>query len=634
MAMNDVALRGNNEASFSIGRRALEWTAMACLMASPLVGPVLLGGSRLWASGPLMALAFLAGLLVALRPLVWRNESAALVIPPGALAWVGFLGYSVVAIFAYGTPYEARVELLRAASLWAAYWAWANLAGQGHRWRWVLGLLLFAGTLNALYGLIHYFQSNADRVLWFNRTEEGANYGPRVSGTYFCPNHWASLLAMLAPMALALVFTPQAGALLRLLGGYSLLVFAPAIHVSQSRAGWIGLATGLMVTTLALVWRRSRVWFAILLVLLPLVFAGGAAVYWKNSPAFRTRFTEALIEGRTGHGFRVDQWRDTLLMIKDRPWFGCGPGSYGWVVEAYRHFMIDSKIRAFYAHNDYLHSLAEYGVLGTALVALPLVWLLLKLLGVLRATKNINNAGLIAGLLGAWAAMLAHAAFDFNLRIYANVAVLAMLTGVVAARLYKRRDWLAGSSGGAHRMLAGAGVATMVFLLGVAIWTMISYYEEILASDYFHQTAFDRAAQLAQRAWNMDGGNWYAAETLGLVAQARGRWGQNEQHRQTAAAEAVRWFELAAHGNRCNWETRSNWGVSLITTGHTEQGLQLMQQAAETNPMNADFRAQLGLQLRMLGRYAEALAEFRRAAALGGNAMVDANLKWLEKKGK
>ncbi|TAN36492.1 MAG: hypothetical protein EPN23_08365 [Verrucomicrobia bacterium] len=609
--------------ALSPARRALEWVAMACLMASPLVGPVLLGSSRLWASGPLMALVFLAGLLVCLRALVWPD---AFLVPPGALAWLGFLGYSTVAIFAYGTPYEARVELLRAASLWAAYWAWSNLAGPGQRWRWVLGLVLLAGLLNALYGLVQYFQDKADSVLWFSRAAEGADYLDRVSGTYFCPNHWASLLAMLAPVALALVFMPHVGVGLRLLGGCAVLLFAPAVHVSQSRAGWIGLAAGLGVTVLALVWRRSRVWFAVMLVSLPLLLAGGVAVYWKYSPTFHARFTAALTEGRTGNGFRVNQWRDTLLMIKNRPWLGHGPGSYAWAVEAYRHYMKDPTHQALYAHNDYLHSVAESGVLGTLLLALPLMWLLLKLLRTLQMTKNPGEAGLMAGLLGAWSAMLAHAIFDFNLRIYANVAVLALLSGVVVGPLFVSR--------GTSRRMTGVSAAVIAILLGVTTWTLVSYYSEIRAAAYLRHIDYDRAMQLAERAWRVDSGNWYAAETLGQIAQMRGRWAQDERQRQADAVIAAHWFEIAAQGNRYNQETRFNWGLSLIATGQVEQGLQLLRQAAVANPMSLEFRSQLGLQLRQAGRYAEALAEFRKAATMGWNAMISANLQWLEKQTK
>ena len=63
-------------------------------------------------------------------------------------------------------------------------------------------------------------------------------------------------------------------------------------------------------------------------------------------------------------------------MIKDRPVFGHGPGSYRWLAEEYRRHMKFVNHLAEYAHNDYLQTLAEYGWVGTLLLAVPLLWLL------------------------------------------------------------------------------------------------------------------------------------------------------------------------------------------------------------------------------------------------------------------
>ena len=612
------------------GRRVLAATAVACLLASPLLGPVLIGGSRLWASGPLMALVFLGALLVGVRAGCWSDDAAALRMPPGGWAWLGFLGYSAVAIFLYGTPYEARIELLRAASLWAACWAWSSLGGVGRRWRWVLGVLVLAAAANALYGSYYHFMGTPQRVLWFDRVVEGVDYGPRSSGTYFCPNHWANWLALLAPVALALACTAEAGVGLRLLAGFALLTFLPAIHFSQSRAGLLGLVAGLMVTTLALVWRRSRAGFALLLVLLPLLAAGGGYVYWQHAPALRARWTDAIREGRTGDGFRLNLWRDTLLMIEARPWVGHGPGSYAWAFEAYRKHMRDADHQALYAHNDYLHSLAEYGVAGTALLALPLAWLLLRLFGAAwRRKTEATNALLLAGLLGAWAAALTHALVDFNLRIYANAATLAVLTGLVAGRLQRQGDW---SLPAVRRGLAGGVALVAALLLGVAGWTLVSYYLEVHALHAFTAVHYEEGERAARQALRVDGGNWYAADTLGNLLQSRARWGQDERERRADAEGSVQAFALAARGNLRNMETRFEQGEALIGCGRTEEGLQLIRLAADTNPLSELFRTQLGVQLRQAGRYAEALAAFRTAAKITWNPMIRDNIEWLEAK--
>jgi len=166
-------------------------------------------------------------------------------------------------------------------------------------------------------------------------------------------------------------------------------------------------------------------------------------------------------------------------------------------------------------------------------------------------------------------------------------------------------------------------------LFCVMSWTLVSYYCEVRAGQWLHALDGDRATHLAQRAWHLDHGNWYAAETVGEALQFRARWGQDLRQRKADADGAVHWFDLAAQGNGFNMASRHLLGLSLITVGRSEEGLQQLRKAADTNPMNVEFRAQLGLQLRLVGRYAEALAEFHKANALQGNPMIDANLKWL-----
>ena len=612
-----------------------DWLALALLLAAPLLGPVAIGASRFWAAGPLMLTTLLGAALVFGRPLLWAEARQDARVPPAGLALLLFLLYGWWAIFLCDTPFEARIEFFRAASLLAAYWAWANLVDRNGRWRWILGLFLLLVSLIAWYGLIQHLTGQADRVLWFSRKLEGADYGPRVGGTYFCPNHFAHLLALAAPLGLALAFTPEAGTFLRLLGGYTLLIVLPAQHFSQSRAGWIGMTAGLAATTLALVHRRSRAWFWMLLIAMPFLFAGGTAAYWKLSPAFRGRVREAQDEVQditkgSEVGFRVNQWRDTLLMIKARPTWGHGPGSYRWLAEEYRRHMKAPNRLAEYAHNDYLHTLAEYGWVGTLLLALPLLWLLLRLLRAIGGTRNLVNAGLLAGLLGAWAASFSHALFDFNLRIFANVMVLVMLTGVVVGRLQARREWKTWTLTRRQAWLVCGPALLLALLLGAAVArTLASYAAQVRGDYWLRQFAYERTEQLERRALRLDPANWYAWSDLGQLYQTRSFWSPDAEQKQRDVQQARDCFQEAIHGNHRDMDNVYGLALSELAVGRREQGLRLLRLAADRNPFNQGYRTQLGLQLRQTGRYAEAQAEFQKAAALGSTPMIQMNLKWL-----
>ena len=621
-------------------RALFDFLALLLLLAAPLLGPVAIGASRFWAAGPLMLTTLLGAALVFSRPLIWEEARADIRVPPAGVALLLFLLYGWWAILLCATPFEARIEFLRAASFLAAYWAWTNLVDRNGRWRWVLGLFLLAVSLIAWYGIIQHVTGQADRVLWFSRKFEGADYGPRVGGTYFCPNHFAHLLALAAPMGLALVFTPEAGVFLRLLGAYTLIVVLPAQHFSQSRAGWIGLTAGLTVTALALVYRRSRVWFWVLLLAMPFLLAGGATVYWRASPAFRERFLQARAEaqgymiGGEG-GFRVNQWRDTLPMIKDRPFFGHGPGSYRWLAEEYRRHMKSPNRLAEYAHNDYLQTLAEYGWVGTLLLALPLLWLLWRLLRALGVTRNLNNAGLLAGLLGAWAASFSHALFDFNLRIFANVMALILLTGVVVGRLHARREWKSFALTRRQAWLLCGPVVLLTLLLGAeGARTLAAYAAQVRGDYWLRRFVYERAESLEKRALRLDPGIWHAWSALGQIYQTRSFWSPDEQQKQRDIRQSARCYREALRGNARDMDNVYGLAMSELAVGRQAQGLRLLRAAADRHTFNQSYRTQLGLQLRQAGRYAEALAEFKKAERLGSTSMIRMNLKWLNEQVK
>ncbi|HSA18906.1 MAG TPA: hypothetical protein P5327_11045, partial [Kiritimatiellia bacterium] len=76
--------RRRHRSALPISRRQslYEWTALALLLAGPLVGAVLFGAVRLWSIGPLLLLAWLGIALFLARPLL-RPELQLLQVPPG-----------------------------------------------------------------------------------------------------------------------------------------------------------------------------------------------------------------------------------------------------------------------------------------------------------------------------------------------------------------------------------------------------------------------------------------------------------------------------------------------------------------------------------------------------------------------
>ena len=609
-----------------------DWLAMLLLLAAPLAGAVIFGAVRLWSFGPLLMLSLMGALLCLLR-LTWQRE---LRIPPAGLTLIPVVLYGAAAIAFSSTPYESRIELLRSASLLGAYWAWTNLAARRGRWRMVLGLALFLITCIALYGLVQYLTDAADRVLNLRRELYGDRlYGDRISGTYFCPNHYAHLLALAPPMALALLLLPEAGAFLRILGGFALVVVPPALYVSQSRSGWIGLGLGLVVTACLLALRRSRRTFWILLALLAVLLAGTAAFLWKNSAIFRDRLSAARVELVDGGsaGFRVNQWRDTLDMIRDRPLLGFGPGSYRWIAEQerYRVRVRGSDSVVVHAHNDYLEFTAEYGLVGAVLLFGPLFWLAMRLLQLLVRSRSPSNTALLAGVLGAWAASAAHALFDFNLHVFANAQMLVLLTGVAVARLFTVNEMEARRLSPRVLWLGVApAIAAVVVLLAVGARTLTSHAFQLRADLTEDRLLNEDIGRMYQVAARIDPGNWAAWEGLGDIAKtyAFWRWDPDEKREQAELSRDA--YARAVKGNPREMRLVYGLGRAELALDNEERGLALLREAAVRNPWMLNYRSQYALELRRRGRLEEALEEFRTARTYGRDPMIDLNIKRLE----
>ena len=136
------------------------------------------------------------------------------------------------------------------------------------------------------------------------------------------------------------------------------------------------------------------------------------------------------LQAANGNG-RYEFWHAALDAAETDPWRGIGPGTFEfwWA----RHATTPGFVRD--AHTLYLETLAETGIVGFALLAGVLLWLIgMAVLRALRAPETLRlwTAAAAAGL----AAFLTSAAFEWVW----EVAALAMAAMLLAAVLLAGRD--------------------------------------------------------------------------------------------------------------------------------------------------------------------------------------------------
>lgn len=320
--------------------------------------------------------------------------------------------------------------------------------------RWVIGAVLLTGILQAALGL------------WQYRFWEDGPEGFRLPGGYFRaygtfeqPNPYAGFLGLIWPVAagLALGQMPKADDWLKrrfssfpsflpptCLFLFLAFVCLAGLYVSFSRGAWLG--AGVAALVLITFWPRRLSW-GVGLVSAALV--GGwllleAGLLPTSISERLTSVTDFLnvsdVRGVNINDLnfalveRLAHWQAAQGMIEAHPWLGVGLGNFTGAYPEYS--LLRWPTNRGHAHNIYLHTWAETGLLG--LIAYVSFWayVIILTLWTVRRTTGWQR-GLALGLLGVWAHLLTHHLVD-NLHVNNNDLLLAAQIGLLHAIIPNR----------------------------------------------------------------------------------------------------------------------------------------------------------------------------------------------------
>lgn len=299
-----------------------------------------------------------------------------------------------------------------------------------HRRQWFASFGFFCagyGFLLSLFAIIQQFTSNG-KIYWVVSTQHGGwIYGPYVNHAYY-----AGLMEMLVPFPLLLAIDSQGEKAGRAFFLFAAVVMSSTIFLSQSLGGMIAFAVELGVLSLLLFKNRRSAYREILL-LGVLCIALIAWLAWLRPKGLVERIARLLNPisdaGATG---RVAIIKDSLKMVEQRPFLGWGLGTFSVVYPSFRSFFTNLWVNE--AHNDFVQTLVETGIVGFAFAVAYLVLLFREGVHHLKRWRNDAQSGL------GWAAflgcigILVHGLVDFNLQIPANAAFFFALSALVTIR--------------------------------------------------------------------------------------------------------------------------------------------------------------------------------------------------------
>ena len=584
-----------------------------------VLGILVLGPLALGAVGTLPFL-IIQGLTLGVLGLwgarLWLVERPKILWTPPCWFVLAFAAYAAVRYLTCEIEYIGRQELVRVLVYTVLFFAVLNNLHRQSATSIVSATLIFLAMAISGYAVWQFVTGS--EMVW----KYVSGYKGRAGGTYICPNHLAGFLEMLLPLALTLTIAGRGRALLKILLGYAALVMLAGVGATVSRASWVACALALLGMFGVMATLRGHRLQALLAVLL---LAGGCTFFILKTDKLNVRLKPVLASGTHDLDVRIEVWNATLRMWRDHPWAGVGPGHFDCRFRAYR--TPELQRRPDRAHNEYLNTLADWGVAGLALVLATLAALFA---GVVKTWKFVrrgesdfkkptsNKFAFVLGATAGLVALVIHSMADFNMQIPANAILAVTLMALLSSHLrFASDNYWRGLN------LPAKAAVTLVFAAFAAYLGAqeIRHAREFLWLDRVEamqqkEKKIYSEAEIAARekAFAVEPMNFGNAYELGEAWRSRAFEGGEDYEAQ--AKKATGWFARAEALNPHDAYSFLRHGMCLDYVGRHDEAALKFSQAELLDPNGYFTVAHVGWHFVQVEDYAAAEEWFTRSLRL------------------
>lgn len=320
-------------------------------------------------------------------------------------------------------PYSTRFfvsKLIVYVTFFAASLAFIN---NEKRLKKIVYFVIIFGSGMALYGILQRL-ANPDGIYGLREAAGAIPFGPFVN-----QHHFATFMQMAGGLAMGLLFGEKTAREQKILLSTAVVVMGVATVSTGSRGGLLGfLSVVAFVTLLNFLsgrWSKENragsrniqrdVAVAAAGLALIVVIFGVVLLIGGNDSLFRgLGVVQADQDVSTG---RLHFWPIALKIFLEHPILGAGFESFG--VAFTRHDTLSGQFRVEQAHNEYLQTLADAGIVGFLCLVAFILLLFKKGLKTIMGADGFRRdaaSGALAGCLG----VLIHSFFDFPLRTPSN----------------------------------------------------------------------------------------------------------------------------------------------------------------------------------------------------------------------
>ena len=342
-------------------------------------------------------------------------------------------------------PQSTKMVVVQVTALLVYFAAVLVFTDSPHRLRLLVRTVTIFGFLLAIFGLTTL--GTPTKVYWVRELTQSTAFGPFINR-----HHFAGYMELTLAVPLGLLFSGAVRREKRILYLFAAGMMGVALIMTTSRGGIISLAAELffLVIVAGLGGRqvhgqgrkegaRRAMMRAALAIAMVVALIGGAMLLGGGSALTRLAGTPSAEDPTQG---RSHFWSVTIDILKSHPFLGVGLGGFG--VAYTRYDSRNGLLRVEQAHNDYLQTLSDAGIVGAAL-GVFFVATLFRSGFARREAHDGFRRGVATGALAGCFAVLVHSFFDFTLHTTANallflvMAALATLDGRVERHSRIRR---------------------------------------------------------------------------------------------------------------------------------------------------------------------------------------------------
>ncbi len=591
-----------------------------------VLGPLAYGAVRPIEFAVVQSLTIGVVLLWVLR--LWLKPLPVFFFPPICWAVIAFVLYAIIRYQLAPIEYVARLELIKVLVYAFLFFAIANNLNRKESAQTIVVTLIAVAFALSAFGIFQVITRY--EKIWGMIKPEG--YVIRASGTFINPNNFAGFLEMILPLALACTVMSKFKHASKVIFAYASLVILVGLGATLSRGGWIAGALMLIVFCTILIMRRDfRLRSVIIFALLLSVGFGLIASAEQSQKRFKEVFDKGEIQNSRGHYWKIAEqlWREDI-------WLGAGPAHYDYRFRQYRPSSLQGRPQ--FTHNDYLNTLADWGLVGLGIIA---AFITLFYVGVFKTwryvqrsssdlgRKKSNKAAFVMGGSLGVLALLFHSVVDFNMHIPSNAILAITLIALVTSYLRFATDSFWSSLGWPFKSIITLVAFAGMFYLGEQAIRQ-TREQLVLAQAAGEKDGSDGKLNLLQMAFKIEPKNFETAYAIGEIYRVRSLNGNRGYEELTQ--QAMDWFKRSMDLNPFFPDSHLRYGMCLDWIGKTGEAKVFFDRAAQLDPNGYYTVAHQGWYLMQLGDLEGALEKFMRSEQLMHNSIAESYLEIIEQK--